>query len=250
MDKFLLNVLTNPLSKDVIETKRTNLLKSLRIVDDDEYCPVTVGTSRNIVKSINREFFNNLLELPKVKKGYLADNPNILAFYMSNDNVIYINCKAIAETSRFLDKFSAVKIKDQNLKLNIQGDITRMVTYVLEHELCHLALFKYAPDLSKKETTHGDTFRTLVYNLFGHGWGDFAFVHLGQYLQSGMSKAKFFELLNRPHEFDSEYKEAVYKRLWDATTLPNVYRMLRPKSGQGRNKTRRAPKKRITSSPL
>jgi hypothetical protein len=111
MDKFLLNVLTNPLSKDVIETKRTNLLKSLRIVDDDEYCPVTVGTSRNIVKSINREFFNNLLELPKVKKGYLADNPNILAFYMSNDNVIYINCKAIAETSRFLDKFSAVKIK-------------------------------------------------------------------------------------------------------------------------------------------
>jgi hypothetical protein len=233
MDTFLTNILRTPLSADDIEKRRSEVLKSAKVVDNDEYCQVSVETARNVIKSINREFFNNLLELPKVKKGYLPENPGILAVHIPPHNTTYINCKAITETSRFLHKFANIKIKDQNLDLNV--NILRMVTYVLEHELCHLALTKYRPDLSKEEVSHGHTFRTLVSNLFGHGWGDFAFVHIQEYIGSGFRKKKFFELLSTPPgNFDDEYREEVYTRLFNATTMSNAYRIFTsPRQGGG-----------------
>ena len=99
------------------------------------------------------------------------------------------------------------------------------ICYVIEHEICHLVVHKYLPEIFTTEIAHGPTFRKLVKHLFGHNWGDLAFVHIGQYIQSGFSKKKFFELLNLADNFDDEYREEVYKRLYEATTLSNFYKL-------------------------
>ena len=220
MESFLKDILKTPLTKKEIKEKRNNVLNSIE--NDD----VTINTIRQLVKEINKEFFNNLLKLPKVKEGYLIENPSIMAFYNYKDNIIYINFDSINQTKKFLHKFSKLNIQNQKLNLDIQDNFLQAISYVIEHELCHLAIFNYLPEITKKEITHGPTFRKLVKHLFGHGWGDFAFVHINEYIKSGFNKKKFFELLNLENNFDDKYKEEVYKRLWKATTLKNFYKLL------------------------
>jgi hypothetical protein len=231
MESFLKDILKKPLTKKEIKEKRESVLKSIKSET------VTLNTIRQLVKSINKEFFNNLLELPKVKEGYLIENPLIMAFYNYKDNIIYVNFSAINQTRTFLHKFSKLNIKNQELNLDIQDNFLQAIAYVIEHELCHLAIFNYLPEITKKEITHGRTFRKLVKHLFGHGWGDFAFVHINEYIKSGFNKKKFFELLNLENNFDDKYKEEVYKRLYQATTLSNFYKLLFT-----RNKTRKNKK--------
>jgi len=218
MENFYKTIMKKGLLKKDITTKRNRVLNDLK---NDDY----IKTSKLLVKRINREFFNNLLELPKVKEGYLIENPGIIAFYVYDHNTIYINSKAIDEMKKFLDRFSKLNIENQNLNIDLENNIVQALDYVIEHELCHLVIFKYFSEVSEKEITHGKTFRKLVKHLFGHNWGDFAFVHIGQYIQSGFNKKKFFELLNQPNNFDDEYREKVYDILWKATTVSNFYKL-------------------------
>lgn len=222
MDKFFKKIMEKGLSKKEIREKREQVLNSVEWTQTKD-CAVLLKTVKQLVKAINKEFFNSLLYLPKVKEGYIIENPSIMGFY--HNNTIFVNCKAIDETSKLLERFSSLNIEKQNLNLDLQDNILQAVCYVIEHELCHLLLFKYFPEISKKEISHGRTFRKLVKHLFGHNWGDFAFVHIGQYIQSGFNKKRFFELLNNPHDFDDEYKEKVYAILWKATTLSNFYKI-------------------------
>ena len=182
METFLKHILKKPLTKKEINEKRDNVLNSIKTNE------ITINTIRQIVKSINREFFNNLLQLPKVKEGYLIENPLIMGFYVYEQNAMYINFNAINETKNMLHRFSKLNIKNQNLNLNIKDNFLQAIIYIIEHELCHLAMYKYLPDIFDQEISHGPTFRKLVKHLFGHNWGDFAFVHIGQYIQSGLNK--------------------------------------------------------------
>jgi hypothetical protein len=225
MERFLKKSMEKALSKKDIHERRNKVLSNVEWTQTEQ-CIVSLKTVKQLVKEINKEFFNNLLDLPKVKQGYLIENPSIMAVYINKDNTIYVNCKAINETSKLLEKFPSLNIDKQNLDLDLQDNILQAVCYIIEHELCHFVLFKYFPEVSKKETAHGRTFRKLVKHLFGHNWGDFAFVHIGQYIQSGFNKKKFFELLNNPpNNFDDEYREKVYTILWKATTLSNFYKL-------------------------
>jgi hypothetical protein len=104
--------------------------------------------------------------------------------------------------------------------------------------MCHLAIHKYLPEIFRTEIAHGPTFRKLVKHLFGHNWGDLAFVHIGEYIQSRFSKKKFFELLNLDNNFDDKYREEVYKRLYEATTLSNFYKLMFPKAKTRKNNNR------------
>jgi hypothetical protein len=225
MEDFFKKIMGKGLTKKDIREKRNKVLNSVEWTKTEQ-CTVSLKTVKQLVKEINKEFFNNLLDLPKVKLGYLIENESIVAFYHSINNTIYVNCKAINETSKLLEKFSSLNIDKQNLNLDLQDNILQAVCYVIEHELCHLVLFKYFPEVSKKEIAHGRTFIKLVKHLFGHNWGDFAVIHIGQYIESGFRKKKFFELLNHPpHNFDDEYREKVYSILWKATTLSNFYKL-------------------------
>ena len=200
---------------------------------------ISLKIIKEIIKEINKESFNNLLVLPKIKMGIsktTKTNPAAMGYYIYKDNTIYMNFKAIEETKIMLHKFSKLNIKNQNLDLDIQDNIIQAVTYVLEHELCHCLIYKYLPDTFSKEISHGPTFRKLVKHLFGHNWGDFAFVHIGQYIQSGFRKKKFFEMLNDPHNYDDKYREEVYKRLWKATTLKNFYTLFFTNNKTRKNK--------------
>jgi len=224
MERLFKKSMEKALSKKEIREKRNKVLNHVEWTQTEE-CTVSLKTVKQLVKEINKEFFNNLLDLPKVKQGYLVENPSIMAFYHNNDKTIYVNCKAIDKTGKLLKKFSNLNIDKQNLELDLQDNILQAVCYVIEHELCHLVLFKYFPEVLKKEITHGRTFRKLVKHLFGHNWGDFAFVHIGAYIISGFRKKKFFELLNDPYNFDDEYREKVYNILLKATTLSNFYKL-------------------------
>lgn len=224
MERFFKKIMETPLPKKEILEKRNKVLNNVKLTQT-KHCIVSLKTVKQLVKEINKEFFNNLLDLPKVKQGYLIENPSIMAFYTHEHNTIYVNCKAIDETSKLLEKFSSLNIEKQNLNLDLQDNILQAVSYVIEHELCHFVLFKYFSEVYKKEITHGRTFRKLVKHLFGHNWGDFAFVHIGQYIKSGFNKKKFFELLNDPNNFNDEYREKVYNILWKATTLSNFYKL-------------------------
>ena len=230
MDKFLKQILKSPLSKKEIIEKREKVLKSIK----EE--TITINTIEQLVKSINKEFFQNLLELPKIKEGYIIENQSVMAFYVVEQNTVYVNFNAINQTKDMLHKFSKLNIQNQNLNLDIQDNIIQAVTYVLEHELCHLAIHKYLPSISTSEINHGPTFRKLVKHLLGHNWGDFAFIHIDQYIQSKFNKKKFFELLNNEEDFDDEYREEVYKRLWKATTLSNFFKLFFRKKKTRKNK--------------
>jgi hypothetical protein len=220
MERILKNILKKSLTKKEIKEKRQNVLNSVKSET------ISLNMSRKLVKEINKEFFNNSLELPKIKEGYMVNNPSIMAFYMYKDDTIYVNFNSIEKTKNMLHRFSKLDIKNQNLNLNFEDNFVQTFCYILEHELCHLAIYKYLPEFFNKEIGHGRTFRKLVKHLFGHNWGDFAFVHIGEYIQSGFNKKKFFELLSDPHNFDDKYKEEVYKRLYQATTLSNFYKLL------------------------
>ena len=228
MESFLKNILKKSLTKKDIQEKRESVLNPIK---SDT---ISIDVIRQLVKSINRVFFNNLLELPKVKHGHLAENPSIMAFYHYPHNTIYVNFGAIEDTKDMLHKFSKIDIQNQNLNIHIKDNFLQAICYIIEHELCHLALFKYLPEIHTIEISHGPTFRKLVKHLFVHNWGDLAFVHIGEYIQSGFNKKKFFELLSFGNDFDDEYREEVYKRLYEATSLSNLYKLL-----FGKNKTRK-----------
>ena len=230
MDTFLKKVLEKSFTKKEIHENRNNLLRSIKGET------ISLKTIKEIIKGINKESFNNLLKLPKIKEGVSTINITAMAYYKYEENTIYINFKAIEQSKTMLHKFSKLNIKNQNLNLDIQDNIIQAVTYVLEHELCHLAIYKYLPSISSSEISHGPTFRKLVKHLFGHNWGDFAFVHIGQYIESGFNKSKFFELLSDPHNYDDTYRKEVYNRLWKATTLNNFYRLFFTNNKTRKNK--------------
>jgi hypothetical protein len=232
MESFLKKILKKSLTKKEIQEKRESVLNPIK---SDE---LSIELIRQLVKSINRVFFNNLLELPKVKPGHYAENPSIMAFYVYAHNTIYVNFGAIEETKNMLHRFSKLNIRNQNLNLNLEDNFLQSICYVIEHEICHLVVHKYLPEIFTTEIAHGPTFRKLVKHLFGHNWGDLAFVHIGQYIQSGFSKKKFFELLNLADNFDDEYREEVYKRLYEATTLSNFYKLLFPANKTRKNNNR------------
>jgi hypothetical protein len=227
MERFLKNILQKPLTKKEIKEKRETVLNSIKSET------ISLNISRQLVKGINKEFFNNKLELPKVKVGHLIENPSIMAFYYYPTNTIYVNFGAIEETKNMLHRFSKLDIQNQNLNLNLEDNFMQAFCYIIEHELCHLAIYKYLLDVFQKEIAHGRTFRKLVKHLFGHNWGDLAFVHIGDYIKSGFNKKKFFELLSFGNDFDEKYREEVYKRLWEATSLSNFLKLI------SKNKTRK-----------
>ena len=220
MESFLKNILKKPLTKKEIQEQRESVLNS---INSDT---VSLDVIRKLVKSINRVFFNNLLTLPKVKRGHLVENKSIMAFYVYEHNTIYVNFAAIEDTKNMLHRFSKIDIRNQNLNLNLEDNYLQAICYIIEHELCHVAIYKYLPKIFTTEIGHGPTFRKLVKHLFGHNWGDLAFVHIGEYIQSGFSKKKFFELLNVGNNFDDTYREEVYKRLYEATSLSNLYKLM------------------------
>jgi len=84
---------------------------------------------------------------------------------------------------------------------------------VIEHEYTHL-LLEITGIQNKDEDKHGVDFVRLAHSLFGQGWGDLAFTHIGDYQSVSGDKDAFIQRLKQKTKLlTDEYIKKVYSIL-------------------------------------
>lgn len=94
-----------------------------------------------------------------------------------------------------------------NSQYEPQASLQEKVILVVEHEFVHFLLHRAEAILP---TPHSPLYLKLVRALFGHGWGDFAMIHLGAYLEHKGNKKKFKEVLLSRGQYEEAYVDHVY----------------------------------------
>ena len=179
-------------------------------------CLIEPRVIYELIVVMTEALFGQGSELTKeiVSNLIVINTPEIqtLASYTFNRHTgaktLTINCVLINKSLEDIAHLGNLQLANQQFR-DAMSPYTKIIL-VIEHEYIHL-LVEIAGIQKKNEDKHGIEFVTLSRSLFGQGWGDLSFTHIGDYMSVSGDKDAFTQLLKtKAKSLTDEYINRVY----------------------------------------